>query len=147
VKVFFHQNQKDRGQLKKRCGFSPDGGFDHMILVDQEKYHRSRQNQNVSGNDKDHKPRGNNVHNGKADKCGDQETFVRQGVKVGTQSAFLIENSRHQPVGTIAESGQNKNHESRQKSIIDDENQENGHQEYSEDTDQVRNGHKSVYSR
>ena len=76
------------------------------------------------------------------DKSSDQKAFVRQRVKIGSQTALLIEKSRHHAVGGIAQSCQNKNHETGQKAIVDDENQENGHQEYSEDTDQIRNGHR-----
>ena len=82
------------------------------------------------------------MHGGKADKRSDQKAFVRQRVKIGSQAALLIEKSRHQAVGGIAQSCQNKNHETGQKAVVDDENQENGHQEDSKDTDQIRNGHR-----
>ena len=75
------------------------------------------------------------MHGGKADKRSDQKAFVRQRVKIGSQAALLIEKSRHHTVGGIAQSCQNKNHEAGQKVVVDDENQKNGHQDYSEDTD------------
>ena len=82
------------------------------------------------------------MQGGKTDKRSDQKAFVRQRVKIGPQAALLIEKSRHHAIGGIAETGQNKNNQAGQKPIVDDENQENGHQEYSEDTDQVWDGHR-----
>ena len=140
--MFFNQDQEHRGQLKEGRRLSPYGGLYSIRPIFQEKYARSEQNQNIPDDDKDCEPYGNNVHGGKADKRGGQKAFVRQRVKIGPQAALLIEKSRHQAVGGIAQSGQNKNHETGQKAVVDDENQENRHQEYSEDTDQIRNGHR-----
>ena len=54
----------------------------------------------------------------------------------------MIEKSRHKTVGGIAHASQNKNHESGQKPVVDDENKKNRHQNHSENTDQVWNGHR-----
>ena len=140
--MFFNQDQEHCSQLKEGRCFSPYGGLYSIRAIFQEKYARSEQDQNIPGDDKHHKPYGNNVQGGKTDKSSDQKAFVRQRVKIGSQAALLIEKSRHHAVGGIAQSCQNKNHEAGQKVVVDDENQENGHQEYSEDTDQIRNGHR-----
>jgi len=140
--VFFNQDQGYRGQLKEGRCFSPYGGLYRIRAIFQKKDARSEQDQNIPGDDKRRKPYGNNVHGGEADKRSGQKAFVRQRVKIGPQAALLIEKSRHHAVGSIAQSGQNKNHETGQKPVVDDKNQENGHQEYSEETDQVRDGHR-----
>jgi hypothetical protein len=141
LKMIPGEDQENRGKLGAGGELAYDGGTDHDVLFGQEQDQHAQENQDIPRNNRHRQPGGDEAPEGKDHEGCDEEELVCEGIQVGAQPAFLIEQSGQQTVRAIAEASDYEDDQCRQKLVIEQVDDENRDQDDPQGRDEIGDGH------